>query len=126
MGEESSLQERRTMATDQHVTAKIILSAQLTLERRGPAAFMQHLEKTEPDLANFALEALSLIHTRISNLGGPPLKSRRAFREVQTLLIVTIESMRRGHLELWEKQMGPALGQLDPDAEQEPGRDKGS
>ena len=105
------------MATDQQVTARMVLEAQLELERRGAAAFMQHLEKTEPELANFVLEALSLIYTKLSNLGGPPQKTKRAFRSVQTLLLVSIEAMRRGHFALWEREMGSALGQLDPDAE---------
>jgi hypothetical protein len=105
------------MATDQHVSARMVLEAQLDLERRGAGAFMQHLEKTEPELANFVLETLSLIYSKLSNLGGPPQKTKRAFRSVQTLLLVSIEALRRGHLQLWEKQMGPALRQLDPDAE---------
>ena len=33
-----------------------------------------------------------------------------------TLLPVSIEALRRGRLELWEKQMGSALGQLDPES----------
>ena len=101
------------MATDQQVTARMVLEAQLELERRGAGALMQHLEKTEPELANFVLETLSLIYTKISNLGGPSHKTKRAFRSVQTLLLVSIEALRRGHLNLWEKQMGPALEQLD-------------
>jgi hypothetical protein len=103
------------MPTDQHVTSRMVLEAQLELERRGADAFMRHLEKTEPELANFVLESLSLIYQKMSNLGGAPQKTRKAFGHVQTLLIVSIESLRRAHLELWEKQMGPALGQLDPD-----------
>ena len=103
------------MATDQQVTARMVLEAQLELERRGAAAFMQHLEKTEPELANFVLETLSLIYTKLSNLGGPPQKTKRVFRSVQALPLVSIEALRRGHLELWDKQMGPALGQLDPE-----------
>jgi hypothetical protein len=105
------------MATDEHVSARMILEAQLELERRGAGAFMRHLEKTEPELANFVLETLSLIYQRLSNLGGPSQKTRKAFGQVQTLLIVSIGSLRRAHLELWEKQMGPALAQLDPDSE---------
>jgi len=105
------------MATDQQVTARMVLEAQLELERRGAAACMQHLEKTEPELANSVLESLSLIYTKLSNLGGPPQKTKQAFRSVQTLVLVSIEALRRGHLELWEKQMGSALGQLDPKSE---------
>jgi len=104
------------MATDQHVTARMVLEAQFELERRGAAALMRHLEKIEPELANFVLETLSLIYTKVSNLGGPPQKTSKAFRQMQTLLIVSIESLRRAHLELWEKQMGPALQQFDPEA----------
>lgn len=76
---------------------------------------MRHLEQTEPDLANFVLETLSLIFQRLSGLGGSPQKTQKAFRQVQTLLIVSIESLRRAHVELWKKQMGSALRDLDPD-----------
>jgi hypothetical protein len=93
----------------------MVLEAQMELERRGAAACLQHLEQAEPELANFVLETLSLIYTQLSNLGGSPQKTKRAFRSVQTLLLVSIEALRRGHLELWEKQMGAALGELDPD-----------
>jgi hypothetical protein len=58
------------MPSDQHVTARMVLDAQLELERRGTGALMQHLEKTEPELANFVLETLSLIYSKLSNLGG--------------------------------------------------------
>ncbi|HSZ54138.1 MAG TPA: hypothetical protein VK797_00645 [Tepidisphaeraceae bacterium] len=105
------------MATDQQVTARMVLEAQLELERRGAGALMQHLEKTEPELANFVLESLSLIYQKLANLGGPPQKTKRAFCSVQTLLLVSLEALRRGHLVLWEKQMGSALRQLDPEAE---------
>jgi hypothetical protein len=105
------------MATDQHVSSRMVLEAQLELERRGAGAFMRHLEKTEPELANFVLETLSLIYQRLSSLGGSPQKTRKAFRQVQTLLIVSIESLRRAHLELWENQMGSALVELDPEEE---------
>jgi hypothetical protein len=108
------------MATDQHVSERMVLEAQLELERRGAGAFMRHLEKTEPELANFVLETLSLIYTKLSNLGGPPQKTKRAFRSVQTLLLVSIESLRRAHRELWEKQMGPALAELDPESGSDP------
>ena len=103
------------MASDKHVTARMVLEAQLELERRGADALMRHLEEVEPELANFVLETLSLIFQRMAGLGGSPQKTRKAFRQVQTLLIVSIESLRRGHVELWMKQMGPAIRELDPE-----------
>ena len=106
------------MSTDQQVTARMVLEAQLELERRGAGAFMQHLEKTEPELANFVMETLSLIYSKLSNLGGPPRRTKRAFCSVQMLLLVSIEAMRRGHLSLWEKQMGSVLAQIDPESDQ--------
>jgi hypothetical protein len=102
------------MATDQQVSARMIMDAQLEFERRGAESFMQYLEKTEPELANFVFERLSLIYQQMLRLGGPPRETQRVFRQIQTLLIVSVESLRRGHLELWSRQMGPALGQLEP------------
>lgn len=109
------------MASDQQVSARMILDTQLELERRGAEAFMKHIEKTEPELANFVFERLSLVYQKLLALGGPPHKSQRVFRQIQALVIVSIDSLRRGHLELWGKQMGSALEQLAPDGPEEPG-----
>ena len=108
------------MPTDQQVSARMILEARLELERRGSNYFMEHLEKTEPDLANFVMETLSVIYQRMTRLGGPPIKTQRLFRQVKALLIISIESMRKGHLELWKTQMGSQLPLLDPADEDPP------
>jgi len=60
-----------------------------------PDAIAVHLEKTEPELANFVLETLSLICQKLP-WRGPPQRTRRAFRQVQTLLEVHSRRLRVG------------------------------
>jgi hypothetical protein len=102
------------MASDRLVHARMVLQAQLELKRRGTDACMLQLEQLEPDLAEHVMESLSLVHQRLLDLGGPPKKTRRLYLQIQSLVLVSIGSLRKAHLALWETQMGPQLGRLDP------------
>ena len=105
------------MASDQLVHARLVLQAQMQLNRRGIDSAMRHLEQTEPDLAEYVMESLGLLHQRLLDLGGSAKKTRRLYLQVQTLVLVSIDSLGKAHLALWESQMGPMLGQLDPSQE---------
>ena len=105
------------MASDQLVHARMVLQAQMQLHREGVDSAMRHLEQTEPDLAEYVMESLSLVHQRLLELGGSGRKTRRLYLQVQTLVLVSIDSLRKAHLALWEKQMGQTLDQLDPSQE---------
>ena len=109
------------MSSDQQVTAKIVVQALLEFERRGVTATLQNLEGVEPDLSEFVLERMTDIHHEILALGGPPKASRRAYRRVQTLVLVTIAALRRSHFELWRQDAtGTRLDQIDPSLEPPP------
>jgi hypothetical protein len=105
------------MASDQLVHARMVLQAQMQLKRQGIAAAMRHLEQTEPDLAEYVMESLSLLYKRLLELGSSERKTRRLYLQAQTLVLVSIDSLRKAHLALWVKQMGQTLDQLDPSQE---------
>ena len=105
------------MATDQQVTARAVLRAVAELERQGPGPAMRLLEQTEPDLAEYVMETLSLIHRRLLALGGNAAQSRRVYRQVQGLVLVSVGSLRHAHHQLWREQMAEGLAQLEPGAE---------
>ena len=103
------------MASDQQVTAKIVLQTLAEFQRRGSTDAMHTLEAVEPDLTEHVLEQLTCIHQEILALGGPPKKSQRAYRSVQTLVLVAVAALRRGHYETWRQtSSGTRLDQLDP------------
>jgi hypothetical protein len=103
------------MASDQQVTARIIMQALLEFERRGSTDALKNLEAMEPDLTEFLLERLTDIHHDIQGLGGSPRSSRRVYRNVQTLVLVAVEALRRSHFELWRDNVGGTrLDQIDP------------
>ena len=90
------------MASDQQVTASVVLETLMEVERIGPTRAMQRLEQIEPDLMEYVLKNLSQLHHRLLELGGPAKKSRRIFHQVERLALVCVESMRKGHFQLWQ------------------------
>ncbi len=102
------------VASDQQVTASVVLETLLEVQRIGPARAMQRLEQVEPDLMEFLLEDLSQLHHRLLDLGGPAKKSRRIFHQVERLALVCVESMRKGHFRLWQASVEDTpLARLD-------------
>jgi len=95
------------MASDQQVSARAILRAESELRRVGHRQAMTQLEQVEPDLSSHLWEELSDIYRRLLALGGPPTESRRCYRCVQRLTLVTILALRHGHHELWRELHAP-------------------
>lgn len=105
------------MASDQQVTAKTVLDAELALRRSGAKKALEELEQVEPDLTNYLLESLSDLHRKLLDLGGPAKASQRMFLDVQHLTLVCITALRRGHFELWKKNEGSQLDDEPPPVE---------
>ena len=102
------------MPSDQQVSARAVLDAELMLRRQGPHQLLHNLEQVEPDLTNFLLETLTDIHQAILKLGGPARASQQVYMDVQRLSLVSITALRRGHYELWRNT--DAGAQLEDDA----------
>lgn len=102
------------MASDQQVTASIVLETVMELQRIGSAQAMQRLEQVEPDLMEYVLENLSQLYHRLLELGGPVKRTRRIFRQIEYLVLGCVESMRKGHFRLWEASVEDTpIAQLD-------------
>ena len=107
------------MPSDQQVSAKAVLDAVLALRRQGSRQAIEHLEQIEPDLTDYLLETLSDIHRQLLALGGPARQSRRLYRQVQSLVLVTVTALRNAHYELWRQS--PAGEQFEqPDSDDPP------
>ena len=103
------------MASDQVVSARAVLDAELSLRRQGSHRALHELEQVEPDLTNYLLENLTDIPQRILALGGPAKASQRVFMNVQRLTLVCINALRRGHFELWKQsEAGAELDDGEP------------
>ena len=105
------------MASDQQVSARAILRAESELRRVGQRQTMTQLEQVEPDLSGHLWEELSDIHRRLLALGGQPKESRRCYHRIQRLMLVSILSLRHGHLELWRDLHEPPTREVPPEVD---------
>lgn len=104
------------MPSDQQVSAKAVLDAVLALRRQGSRQAIEHLEQIKPDLSEYLLETLSDIHRQLLALGGPARQSLRVYRQIQSLVLVTVTALRNAHYELWRQSpAGEQFEQLDSD-----------
>jgi hypothetical protein len=76
------------------VTASAVLAALSEVRRRGHWPLLQELEAIEPDLTGFVLEEISAIHGTLLKTGARPKAVRRLQRQVQSLALVAILSLR--------------------------------
>ena len=74
--------------------AAAVLSALAQIRRRGQWPLLQELEPVEPDLTSYILEELSLIHGTLVKTGAKPKGLRQAQRQVQSLVLVCVLSLR--------------------------------
>ena len=103
------------MSSDQTVSSKAVLECVLELQRQGSKRAMEQLEKVEPDLFEYMMETLTVVYQRLLRLGAPPRENRRVFKQVQTLVLVSVMALRKSHYELWQNDHGQSLQHLDPD-----------
>ena len=105
------------MASDQLVNSKLILDSLLELQRRGSSRAMEELEKLEPDLAEYLMEGLSLIHLKLLAVGARPKETLRLQRRIEGIILIAVVSLRKAHYQLWRKEVGSDLAELDPAAD---------
>lgn len=103
------------MATDQVVSAKMILQAQLELQRRGTRRVYSLLEQTEPDLAEVVLERTTDLYHQVIKTGASPKEARRIHHAAERLVLVTILALQKAHQTLWQESTGQDLtARLNP------------
>jgi hypothetical protein len=89
---------------DRLVDAKAILEALSELKRRGNKTLMAELESIEPELAGHAMEELSLIYQGLSRTGARTGQLRRLYRQIESLVLVSILALRHAQRRLWEDE----------------------
>lgn len=97
------------MASDQIITAKLVLQAQLELQRLGIHKAMALLESTEPDLVEYVLETTTNLYHEILRTGASGKQARRIHDSTQTLLLVCITALQKAHATLWQDDPAPEL-----------------
>ena len=99
---------------DRQVSSKHVLQSLMRLKRQGTQRALEELEQVEPDLAEFLMEELSLVHRKLLELAGPPRRTRWLARRVESLALVLVGSLRQAHYEMWKDTAeGTALESLD-------------
>lgn len=106
------------MASDQQVSARAILDAELEIRRVGRYRALEELEHFEPDLAAYLMESLGHINAKLLRLAGPVKPTHRLYARIEMLCLACITALRKGHYELWrQSQDGKHVEQLDPERE---------
>jgi hypothetical protein len=100
---------------DRLVDAKAILEALSDLKRRGNKAVMAELESIEPELASVAMEELSLIYQSLSRTGLKTRQLRELYRQIESLVLISILSLRNAQIRLWEADSDNPSSPPQPD-----------
>jgi hypothetical protein len=109
------------VASDQTVTAKLVLQAQLELQRLGIERALALLESTERDLAEYLLEATTNLYHETLNTGVTGKQARRIHDHTLTLVLVCINAIQKAHAALWQDGTGQDLARrLEPPGPERP------
>ena len=109
------------MASDGIVTARLVLQAQLELQRQGLDRAMTLLEATEPDLTEYLLEVSTNLHHDILNTGATGKQARRIHDSTLSLVVVCVTAIQKAHAALWQDGTGQDLvRKLDPPGPEHP------
>lgn len=79
------------------VNARAVLAALAEIRRCGHWPLFQQLERDEPDLTEHVLEEVSHVHQTLLKSGAPPKIVRRLQRQIQSLVLATVLSVRASH-----------------------------
>jgi hypothetical protein len=85
------------MKSDQLVTARHVLQAQLELQRLGHRRVLSMLESRERDLADYVLEAATNLYHRVLDAGTEPRHARHIHRAAEAIVLVSILALRNAH-----------------------------
>jgi hypothetical protein len=106
------------LASDQTVTAKHVLQAQLELQRLGTSKAMAVLEATEPDLTEYLLETTTNLYHQVLDTGASAKQARRIHENTLTLVLVCVNALQKAHADLWQEGTGRDVARkLEPPPE---------
>jgi hypothetical protein len=89
-----SVEDPKSSKLPAPVTASAVLAALSEVRRRGHWPLLQELEAIEPELTGFILEEISSIHGTLLKTGARAKAVRRLQRHVQSLVLITVLSLR--------------------------------
>jgi hypothetical protein len=84
------------------VEPEYIMQALQAVAGQGPLEALAQFQQQEPVLASFIEEKLAALAGRLGLSGAPPELVRGTHAEALLLVLGSIESLRRGHFELWK------------------------
>jgi hypothetical protein len=91
-----------------------IVSARKDVTAKGSAAAFNEFAESEPALGSFLYESLAAAAGRLALSGAPAEVVQGAHEEVLGMILTCVQALRRGHYDLWVKDMtGTRLAQLD-------------
>lgn len=82
------------MKREQAVSARVVLKAIQVSKRRGNR-IIEEMEEREPALAEYLMEELSLIHSRLWKLCEEPRPTARLQSQITQMACVLVEAIRR-------------------------------
>ncbi len=82
------------MSDQPKVTCRMILDA-MTLYRQNSSTAFERLERVEPDLACYVMEALTNINRKITSLGGEYRAQRQGYKLIRELTMVAVDAALR-------------------------------
>jgi hypothetical protein len=95
------------MPSDKLVQSQDLLYAVMEVRRRGNQKLIEELEAREPELAEYVLEELTVIHQKIAAVGARTKQIRALDRRIEGLMHVVAQALRAGY--------GRLLADFDPD-----------
>lgn len=100
-----------------------IINARQDVAANGSAQALSEFARTEPALASFIYEALSVVAGKLSLSGAPTELVQGSHEDVLAVVLTCVQAMRRGHYALWKDSVtGTRLAQLDPSLQSKPRR----
>ena len=89
------------MPNDSIVAARMVLQAQLELQRMGHRRVLAMLEAREPDLTEWILESTTALYHQVLNTGAEPRHARRIHHAAEATVLVSVLALRKAHVALW-------------------------
>jgi hypothetical protein len=107
------------------VEPKHIVDARQDVAAKGNAQVLQEFAQSEPALASFIFEGLTVVAGKLALSGAPTELVQGSHEDVLAMVLTCVQALRRGHYELWKDTVtGTRLAQLDPALSAKPRRRK--
>ena len=90
------------MPSDRIVTARLVLQAQLELQRLGHRRVLSLLESREPDLMEYVIEATTMYYHQLLDIGVTGKQARRLHHAAEAIALTCMLALQKAHAALWQ------------------------